>query len=97
MKEMPFAVARGFFVSGNTLPLRRIHTSQQPTATNTPIAAPQIIYEHVAVKALLRPSKPVQNPIPRTSLINHNEYLGQTDLDLNVCGKYMTTTGLVER
>lgn len=73
MEERPFAVTRGLFISGNTLPLRRIHTSQQPTATNTPIAAPQIIYEHVAVKALLRPSKPVQSPMPRTGLINHNE------------------------
>ena len=86
MKERPFAITRGFFVSGNTRRLQRIHTSRQPVAINTPIGAPQIISEQCRSRPHPRPSKSVQNPILRTGLINHNECLEKTDRDLTVVG-----------
>ncbi len=91
MEERPFAVARGFFVSGNTRPLQRIHTSQQPTATNTPIAAPQIISEQRRSRPFPGRQDPYKTPILRTGPINHNEGLGQTDLDMDVSDAAMTT------
>lgn len=90
MEERPFAVTRGFFISSNTRPLQRIHTCQQPTATNTPIAAPRIISEQRRGRPFPGRQDPY-NPILGTGPINHNEGLGQTDLDMDVRDAAMTT------